>query len=196
MRNDAPALLPIFRSQQQARILAWLLLHPGHESTVADLARRFGLPVSTVHREIQRLSEAGLLRSRAVGRSRLVTVDPEHRGVEPLTRLLELTYGPDVVVGDEFADIAGARLVLVFGSWAARFHGEPGPPPHDVDVLVVGEPDRGAVYRAADRAQERLGLPVNPVIRSPEMWRGDDPLVRQVRSSPYVVVAGDPGIAP
>ncbi len=190
MRSDAPALLPIFRSQHQARILAWLLLHSGDESTVTDLGRRLGLPVTTVHREVQRLAVAGLLRLRTVGRSRLVSADPEHRAFQPLTRLLELTFGPDVVVGEEFADLEGVRVVVVFGSWAARFHGDPGPPPRDVDVLVVGQPDRGAVYRAADRVQERLGLPVNPVIRGLGAWHGDDPLVRQIRSAPYVVVGG------
>ncbi|MGH3282859.1 MAG: hypothetical protein ACRDNW_27540, partial [Trebonia sp.] len=45
------------------------------------------------------------------------------------------------------------------------------------------------VYDAADRVQQRLGLPVNPVVRTPETWRKeDDPLVRQIRSVPFVEV--------
>jgi hypothetical protein len=40
------------------------------------------------------------------------------------------------------------------------------PAPHDLDVLVVGQPTRASVYDAVDRAQQRLGMPVNPVIRS------------------------------
>ena len=56
------------------------------------------------------------------------------------------------------AHLPGADQVLIFGSWAARCHQQPGPPPHDLDVLVVGEPARDA--------EQRLGLPVNPVIRT------------------------------
>ena len=63
------------------------------------------------------------------------------------------------------------------------------PAPHDLDVLVVGQPTRASVYDAADRAQQRLGMPVNPVIRSAGTWRkADDPLVRQIQSSPFVPV--------
>ena len=72
MRSAAPALLPVFRSQLQADILAALLLNPEREYSVTDLARRFDAPLSTVHGEIKRLTEAGLLRRRNVGRSALV----------------------------------------------------------------------------------------------------------------------------
>jgi hypothetical protein len=79
--------------------------------------------------------------------------------------------------------------VLIFGSWAARYHQHPGKPPHDLDVLVVGGSSREDVYDAADRAQQRLGMPVNPVIRSADAWRlASDPLVRQIQSSPLVTV--------
>ena len=143
-----------------------------------------------MHRETQRLTEAGLLLTRPVGRARLLRANPDHRATEPLGRLLEVTYGPDVVVAEEFADLEGVEELVIFGSWAARFHGEAGPPPADVDVLVVGTPQRPDLYRAADRAQERLGLPVNPVVRTSEQWHaGTDPLVRQVKASPWVRVS-------
>ena len=41
----------------------------------------------------------------------------------------------------------------------------------DLDVLIVGRPTRADVYAASDRAQERLGIPVNPSIRTTEEWR-------------------------
>src|SRR5215468_12033728 len=87
------------------------------------------------------------------------------------------------------SELEGAERVLIFGSWAARYLQRPGPPPHDLDVLVVGQPTRESVYDAADRAQQRLVMPVNPVIRSAEAWRDvADPLIQQIRSGPFVVV--------
>lgn len=189
MRSAAPALLPIFRSRLQADILAALVLHPDTEHTVAGLAERFGAAPSTVHGEVKRLTDAGLLRRRLIGRSVLVRANPENRLTGALTELLLLSWGPLQVVGEEFAGLEGADLVLIFGSWAARYQERPGKPPNDLDVLVVGRPSRDDVYDAADRAQQRLGMPVNPVVRTLETWRqAPDPLVHQIKSGPFVEV--------
>jgi predicted nucleotidyltransferase len=189
MRSSAPALLPVFRSKLQADILAALLLNPEREYSLTELAQRFGAPLSTVHGEVRRLTEAGLLRRRNIGRSAMVQANPGNRLVGPLGELLFLSWGPLQVIADEFAKLVGAERVLIFGSWAARYLQRPGPPPHDLDVLVVGRPTRESVYDAADRAQQRLAMPVNPVIRPAEAWReATDPLIQQIQSGPFVMV--------
>ncbi|MBV9384513.1 MAG: winged helix-turn-helix transcriptional regulator [Streptosporangiaceae bacterium] len=189
MRSAAPALLPIFRSRLQADILAALLLNPEDEYSLTELAGRFNAPPSTVHGEVKRLTDAGLIRRREIGRSAIVRADTSNRLMKPLAELLLLSWGPLQVVAEEFSELDGAEQVLIFGSWAARYHQRPGKPPHDLDVLVVGSPSREDVYAGADRAQQRLGMPVNPVIRSEEAWRlASDPLVRQIQSSPLVNV--------
>jgi DNA-binding transcriptional ArsR family regulator len=188
MRREGPALLPVFRSQPQAELLTWLFLHPDQEYGVSDLAQRLSVPLSTLHREVVRLDEAGVITSRPLGRNRLVRANTAHPAAKALAELLEVTFGPKAVVAEEFA-IPGAEQVVIFGSWAARYEGHAGPPPHDVDVLVVGKVDRADLYEAADRAQARLGIEVNPVVRSVRQW--DDPadaLVAQIKASAHVVV--------
>jgi DNA-binding MarR family transcriptional regulator len=76
MRSDAPVLMPIFRSRHQAEFLTWLLLHPDQEYTTTELAARLHVPLTTLHREVQRLVDADLLRARTVGRSRLLSANP------------------------------------------------------------------------------------------------------------------------
>jgi predicted nucleotidyltransferase len=117
-----------------------------------------------------------------------------HPASRPLAELLDLTFGPRVVVAEEF-DVPGADRVVIFGSWASRYEGEVGLPPHDIDVLVVGEVDRADVYEAAERAQARLGLEVNPVVRSPHAWGEPvDELVVQIKGTAHtVVIGGDQG---
>lgn len=204
MRSDAPSLLPIFRSQHQAEILTRLYLHPDQDFTVTDLAQDARVPLSTAHRELQRLVDAGLVLGRRVGRTRLHRANAGHRAAAPLTELLQVTFGPATVVADEFAKVAGVNEVVLFGSWAARQAGQDGPEPADVDVLVVGSPRRGDVYAAAERAQRRLRFPVNPVLRTAAQWSvtagtekaggcvaaGDEPdaLVVQVRQSPHMTL--------
>lgn len=92
------------------------------------------------------------------------------------------------MIAEELA-VDGAQQVIIFGSWAARYAGEAGPPPSGIDVLVVGKVDRADLYDAADRAQARLGLQVNPVVRSVAQWaQGADALVAQIKASTHEVV--------
>lgn len=188
MRSDGPPLMPVFRSQHQAELLMWLMLHPGLEYGVTDLATRLGVPLSTLHREVVRLDEAGLIASRTLGRNRMVRANMSHPAASALTQLLEVTFGPKAVIAEEFA-ISGAEQVLIFGSWAARYAGQAGPPPHDIDVLVVGKVDRADLYDAADRAHTRLGIEVNPVVRTVKQWSDpSDALVSQIKKSAFTVV--------
>jgi predicted nucleotidyltransferase len=94
-----------------------------------------------------------------------------------------------MVVEEEFGSVAGLDAALIFGSWAARYHGEAGPAPNDLDLLVIGQPDRTQLDEAADRAERRLDLPVNPAVRSRRRWNAAaDPLVRQIQFSLVVWV--------
>jgi len=191
MRSDAPALLPILRSRHLAEILTVLLLHPDVEYTLTDLAATLGLPLTTVQREVTRLSNARLIQERRVGRSRLVSADLSSRYARPLTELVTLAFGPHFVIGEEFGSL-GTVAVAIYGSWAARYEGVEGHPPNDVDVLVIGEVPRRDVYEAAERSEQRLGLPVNPVLCSLARWlAAADPLIQQIRTSPLVWVAGE-----
>ncbi|MCT9932984.1 winged helix-turn-helix domain-containing protein [Planotetraspora sp. A-T 1434] len=194
MRSEAPALLPLFRSRHQAEALTLLFLHPGQEFTLTELATRVGVPLTTAQREMSRLVESDLVRERRIGRARLLSANAENRYARPLTEMLMLTFGPHVVIAEEFALIEGATAVGIFGSWAARYGGEPGPPPRDIDVIVIGATGRGPAYQAAERAERKLTMRVNPVVVSHERWQSaSDPLIQQIRSSALLWVIGDEG---
>jgi hypothetical protein len=40
-----------------------------------------------------------------------------------------MSFGPPLVVGEEFGSLAGVSQVFIYGSWAARYGGESGPAP-------------------------------------------------------------------
>jgi hypothetical protein len=78
-----------------------------------------------------------------------------------------MTFGPHDIIAEEFANIPGAERIIIFGSWAARYTGHPGPPPNDIDVLVIGHTNRSDVFDAADRAQQTHRHPRQPRTRHP-----------------------------
>lgn len=188
MKVSAPPLLPLLRSENQARILTTILLAPEREFTLTDLADRVEASLPTVTREIQRAEEAGIVDVHRVGRSKVVRANTESVLNEPLTQLLLVSFGPSVIASDELARIDGIEEAYIFGSWAARYAGHPGPSPQDLDVLVIGSPDRDAVYAAADRIERRVGRPVQVTFRSRRRWEepGDDPFLGEVQQRPLV----------
>jgi DNA-binding transcriptional ArsR family regulator len=183
-------LLPLLRSPIQGELLAWLYLHPGEAYSATDLARRFGVSQSTVSRETDRLAGAGLLTERRAGNMRLISANLDTVVARPLTELLAVTYGPLAILGELLSGIAGVDQAFLYGSWAARYRGEPGPVPRDVDVLVVGDADEDDLYAAAREAETRLGREVNIHRVAPEAWRqpGDDPFLTSVQSRPTVAL--------
>ncbi|MFV1962583.1 MAG: MarR family transcriptional regulator [Acidimicrobiia bacterium] len=190
MKVSGPPLLPILRSGNQARLLTVILLSPEREFTLSELANEVGVSLSTVTREIQRASEAGLVVTREVGRAKLVRADTDSVMSEPLTRLLLLSFGPVVVVAEELAGIGDIEAAYIFGSWAARYMGQAGPSPQDLDLLIIGTSDRDVVYAAADRIERRVGRPVQVTFRSLARWNepGEDSFVQEVRKRPLVLV--------
>lgn len=187
MRREATSIAPIFRTDTQARLLACIFLRPHETWTLASLGRELGLSSSTLHPEVQRLEDADLITVSLVGRSRVLRPNIKHPLARPLTEILQYAYGPSAVIAEEFGVIPGISRLVIFGSWAARHAGETGHVPRDIDVLVVGDADRGAVYAAADRAQARIGMPVNPVLASVRRWEADaDALIRQIKERPVI----------
>lgn len=181
--------MAIFRTQVQGEILARVLL-ADESVTIADLARELGAPLPTVAREVNRLGEAGILRVVRHGRGSLVSGNDANPAVVPLRDLVAVAFGPRFVVAEEFADLGGLVELAIFGSWAARYRGERGQVPGDVDVLIVGKVDRTVVYEAADRAARRLHREVNPTVMSVQRWtmpdESADPFVRELRARPLV----------
>lgn len=193
MRTAAAALLPIFRSRLQGDLLALIMGAPDREWALGELAQRVNQPYQTVVNEVRRLEDGDLVITRKVGRSKMVRSNDRSPYVEPLSRLVSMTFGPPLVVAEEFSSLPGVQDVFIFGSWAARYEGELGPVPRDVDVLLIGKPNRDEAYEAAQRAQDRLGREVNVTFRTPQQWdHGQDGFTVQVRSSALLKIPTTP----
>jgi DNA-binding transcriptional ArsR family regulator len=160
-------LLPIFRSKQQAELLADVLGNPSREESLTDLASRLGIPLASAQREVERAEKAGLVESRRVGKTRLVRANDASPYYESLAELLVRSFGVPRVMADALAGVEGIDDAYVFGSWAARWSGEEGTRPvGDIDLLVLGDPDRDALYVAAAYAGKRLGREVQVTVRN------------------------------
>ncbi|MBA3333870.1 MAG: ArsR family transcriptional regulator [Actinobacteria bacterium] len=186
-RTASPLLLPLFRSAAQARLLARVYLQADRPAPLAELAHELGNDRGGVKREADRLEAAGLVLSERVGRQRLLKPNRESPYYGDLYGLLLTAFGPAALVGPALRDVPGIEEAYLFGSWAARYSGEAGSDPVDIDVLLVGSPDRTTVYAVASELEALLRREVNPIIVSRERWDAEDEgFIREVKGAPLV----------
>jgi predicted nucleotidyltransferase len=149
----------------------------------------------TVLREVSRAEKAGIVTTEKVGPTRLVKANRDHPLYTALSQVVLATYGPPAILAKEFEGLDGAAAVVLFGSWAARYLGQAGRAPNDIDVLVIGSPERDVVDDAAERAERIIGLPVQVTVRSRDEWAsGRESFIHEVMNRPLVVVLADDDI--
>jgi DNA-binding transcriptional ArsR family regulator len=193
------ALLPLLRSQTQGDLLALLFMNPTEEFTLIDVARRIGVSGPGVHHEVTRLVKVGFITDRREGNNRLIRAASDSVIARPLTDLLAVTHGPLPVLTKVLSEIPGVQRAYIYGSWAARYLGEPGPIPKDVDVLVLGKADLDNLYTLARTAGKVLHREVNIRRVSLESWESAaNPVISErkevnaflstVRSKPLVEI--------
>lgn len=187
VNNVAPRLAPIFRSEVQLHVLGATFLEPDREFSIPDLMERSDRSQPTVAREVQRLADAGLLTSRLRHGRRVVQANEASPIFGELRALLLKTIGPKAVIEDVLRSVAGIERAFIYGSWARRYLGEPGPLPEDVDLMVIGDPDVSAVREAADMATLRIQHDVNvTILDAVEFASSRSGFVDQVKRQPIV----------
>jgi DNA-binding transcriptional ArsR family regulator len=162
---------------------------PEQEWTLTELTERVGAHIATIQREVSRLEAAGILQTRRIGRSRLVKTNPGWSAANELGALVVKVFGPIRVLSKLLGLIPGVEKAFIHGSWAERFLGTKGPPPNDLDVLVLGDADPDDMDRAMREARKQIAIDVNILVRSQQAWlRAEDGFTRMVKTSPLVEI--------
>lgn len=160
-RTAETELVPVWRSQAQPLILHEIGLNAG--LTAATIAKRHGLNRATVAHEVRRLVEADVVVSTSVGRANQLALNWSNPATAHLLALADISVGLLIDLAKLY-EIDGVRRVAVFGSWARRHNGEPGPPPRDIDVLVETTKDRWEVEEACLAISGRRSVRIDPHI--------------------------------
>jgi predicted nucleotidyltransferase len=155
------ALVPLLgRSRIRRAILALLVLEPDRRLHLREIARRAGTSAGTAARELGRLESAGLVERERVGAQVEFRASPTSPLAAPVAELVRRTMGARAVLRDALADLAGIEGARIYGSYAAGRAG----PRSDIDLLVVGAPDRDALTERLEGAGRALGRAVNEVV--------------------------------
>src|SRR3984957_10359060 len=145
------------------RVLGLLLLHPEESLHGREIARRTGLPAGTLTRELKRLAEVGLLNRQRRGNQLAYSANRNSPIFEELAGILRKTSGLADVVAEALEPLTDRiDVAFIFGSVARATETQGS----NVDVLIIGAVDFGAVIDALHPAQQRLAREINPKVLS------------------------------
>lgn len=166
MRVAAPTLAPMFRSGAQLAILGELFCGSQESYTLTELALAARTSAATAGREVERLRENGIVVvSPGPGRSKQVSANWDVPWAGDLRRILVHTGG---LVPALERSLEGERRIIaayIFGSWARRYHGEPGHFPRDIDLVVVTDASQFDLEISWRSIARDLGIELNPIYR-------------------------------
>ena len=172
-------------------VLALLLLHPEASLHVREIARATGKAPGTLLRELNRLTDAGVLIRKPVGNQVHFQADTGCAIYEDLRNLLKKTVGIIDVLREALAPLADKiHVAFVYGS-VARGDERAG---SDLDFMIIGEAKFADVVEALGHAQEVLRREINPALFPAREFRrkvaAGEPFLERVLADKKMFVNG------
>lgn len=191
MSNTAALMDLLFPATRQ-RVLAVLLLEPEASFHLRELARLTGSHAGTLGRELDKLTEAGLLERREQGNQVRYQANAQCPLFGELASMFRKTHGMVPVLREALAPLASRiRVAVVFGSMARGTQSAGS----DMDLLVVGKVGFAELVQALYPVQQALQREINPVLYTAVEFRrrvdAGEAFVRRVLDQPQVFLTGD-----
>jgi hypothetical protein len=188
------SLVTALFTDSQSRLFPWLFGQPERAYHLNELRRLTGLGSASLQREINRLADAGLVDSQALGNMRRFQANPQSPVFAELVALTRKTLGTVPVLQDALLTLCPQlQAAWVFGSVAKQTDTARS----DIDVMLVGtDLLLSKVLASLEPAEAKLGRKINPTCYTPQEFarrRAEpDSFVNRVLSQPILPLIGEP----
>jgi predicted nucleotidyltransferase len=164
MRAQSAALADVLFGKARGAILALLYGHPDQSFYYRQITRQLhGVSSGTVQRELDTLSQLGLIHRSAVGKQVFYKANRSHPVFPELRTLVEKTVGAFQVLRSALAPPEDrVSLAFIYGSMARQEEKAES----DIDLLIVGEVTLDEVLARLAHVEPSLGRAVNPTVYS------------------------------
>jgi predicted nucleotidyltransferase len=164
MRAKAGALADVLFGEGRGAILALLYGHPDESFYYRQITRQLGgVSVGTLQRELDTLSQLGLIDRSTVGKQVFYRANRNHPVFPELRALVAKTVGAIQVLSSALAPLADRiSLAFIYGSVARQEEKAES----DIDMLIVGKVTLEDMLTQLGDVEPSLGRAVNPTVYS------------------------------
>jgi predicted nucleotidyltransferase len=192
MRTEANALGDLLFGQTRSRILALLYGMPDQSFFTRQIARQIDTSAGTVQRELETLSQLGLIERSASGKQVFYRANRNHPAYPELHSLIAKTSGVFHLLRSALAPLAKKIIfALVYGSMV-RGDENAG---SDVDLMVIGNVSMDQLLAQLTSTERDLGRSINPTVYSPKEFKAKlqerNHFLKSVMRGEKVLLIGD-----
>jgi len=180
----------IARSKLRKELLRLYFSNPEQEYYVRELERMLAFSAANLRRELVKLEQAGLFRSRRVANLVYYGLNKNSPIYSELKSIVFKTIGIEGSLRKIIESTKGIETALIYGSFAAGKETASS----DIDLLVIGKPDEDKFMTAVNRLEKELGREVNYTVYSASEYekRKDkrDSFTENILKRPKIMLKG------
>jgi predicted nucleotidyltransferase len=192
MGTNSVSLAGALFTKTQQRVLGLLFANPTRTYYAKELVRLTGSGTGAVQRELEKLTESGLLTVTRIGNQKHYQANRSSPIFNELHSIAIKTFGVADVIRRHLEPVANRiTMALIYGSVARGADTADS----DIDLLIVSSnlshPD---IFGTLTGAEQELGRSVNPVLYTPEEFRdkldSDNAFCTRLMKQPVVYIIG------
>jgi predicted nucleotidyltransferase len=191
-KTNTPSLGDVLFTKTQRQVLSLLFGNPDKSFYANEIVRYAGVGIGSVLRELEKLSNVGLLTIEKKGNQKHYTANRKSPIFEELRGVVQKTFGLADVIRkalDEFRD--SVELAFIYGSVAKGTDKANS----DVDVMIISDQlSYPEILASVAPIEANIGRPVNPTIYTTKEFKdkiqSDNSFVTRVVTQQKIYLIG------
>lgn len=164
----------LITSKTRLKLIVKFFLNPNTRGYLRDLSKEFGESTNAIRVELNRLTDAGLLKTINDGRIKWYTANKQHTLFNDLHNIVKKYLGIDHLVEEVLKKIGTVELALITGDYAQGIDSG------IIDLVIVGQIDNHYLNPLIGKAEKLIKRKIRTLIMdSGEFTKLKDYLERQ-----------------
>ncbi len=160
-RASDPLLDSLITSKTRIKLLLKFFLNPGTKAYLRGLATEFGESTNAIRVELNRLTEAKILKSVHAGRTVQYRANKQHSLFKDLQSVVKKFVGLDKVAEELAAKLGDVQAAYVIGDYAK------GNDSGLIDLVLVGQVDDEKLKEVTKKTEELIDRKIRTLVLAP-----------------------------
>ena len=147
----------IAKSKVRQNILKLLFADPQKKLYLSEIAKKINASVGNCRRELDKMTEAGVLKTKKQGNLAFYAVNRQGAIYGELAKIISKTIGPEMELKKLISGLVGVKFAFIFGSYLKKdFSAD-----SDLDLFLIGEVDETKLLKKIRPLEDLLGREIN-----------------------------------